>query len=306
MELEKIGELIENFKKIKESIRERIKVRDDILNLILICFFTESPVLLDDIPGVGKTTFAKVLAASCDFNVDFKRIQFTADLLPYDIIGIEIFNKETNDFVFKKGPIFSNIVLADEINRGNPKVQSALIEAMGEKQVTVFGKKYKLDFPFFVIATENPIETEGTFPLPEAIYDRFTICVSFGYPDKKDEFEILKNNFLNFDPQNIKKVISKEYILNFNKIIEQVYVDDNIINLILKIGEISRNKKYFKLGFSPRSLLHLLNLSKGIALINERDYVIDNDVKELIYPVFNHRIKEQEELLYKIIDEVFN
>ncbi|MCX8057876.1 MAG: MoxR family ATPase [Spirochaetes bacterium] len=301
MEREKIYEEIT---KIKESIKERIKIRDEILNLILICFFTESSVLLDDVPGVGKTTFAKVLAASCDFDVSFKRIQFTADLLPYDILGIEIFNKETNEFVFKKGPIFSNIVLADEINRGNPKVQSALLEAMGEKQVTIFGKKYELDFPFFVIGTQNPIETEGTFPLPEATLDRFTICTSFGYPQKEDEFQILKNNFINFNEGSIRKTISKEFIKIVKGEIDKVYVDDNIINLILKIGEISRNKKYFNFGFSPRALLHLLNVSKGWAFFALRDYVIDDDIKNCAYPVFNHRIKEDKKLIYKIIEDI--
>lgn len=302
MEKEK---LLEDLNKVKESIRERVKIKDEILNLILICFFTESPVLLDDIPGVGKTTFAKTLAASCSFEVNFKRIQFTADLLPYDIIGIEIFNKETNEFVFKKGPIFSNIVLADEINRGNPKVQSALLEAMGEKQVTVFGKKYELEFPFFVIATQNPIETEGTFPLPEATLDRFTICTSLGYPSKEDEFEILKNNFIDFDDSKIKKTITKELILEIKNEINKVYVDDNIINLILKIGEYSRNKDNFSFGFSPRALLHLLNISKGLAFISGRDFVVDDDVKSCIYPVFNHRIKDDKKLLIKMIENIF-
>ncbi len=296
------SETIQNF---KNEILSRVKVNEKTINLVLTSFFSGLHLLLEDLPGMGKTTLAKTLISAIDPEDDedfkFKRIQFTADLLPYDIIGNEIFSREKEKFVFIKGPVFTGILLADELNRGNPKVQSALLEAMGENQVTAFGKTYKMHELFFVIATQNPIEIEGTFPLPISSLDRFGICLSLGYPDEQQQKDILTKNMLEFDPYSIKKVIKISQIKEIKKIIKEIYIDEKLIDIINQIGIKSREDSNFTHGFSVRALLHLLNAVKAHALIARSDsFCIDEDLKEVVIPVISHRLHSEREKKYLV------
>ena len=243
-------------------------------------------MLIEDLPGVGKTTIAKTIAEV--LGVEFKRIQFTADLLPSDIIGVNYFDVKSGEFILKKGPIFTEILLADEINRASPKTQSALLEAMEEKQVSIDGITHKLSENFFVIATQNPLEEAGTFPLPYSQLDRFMISLSIGYLDKDAEKEVLLNRIfleLNSYPEEIKIYKQKQ---------KEIFVDEKIIDLILEIGEYTR--KNFDVGLSTRALISMLELSKSWAMMEEREFVIDDDVLKILKYVTNHRIKNSEKL----------
>ena len=245
-------------------------------------------ILIEDVPGVGKTTIVKAIAKS--INLTYSRIQFTPDLLPSDITGISIYNQKTMEFEFRKGPVFANVVLADEINRTSPKTQSALLEVMEEKQVSEGNHTYKLDEPFFVLATENPIEHEGTFVLPEAQLDRFMIKVNIGYPQHRDECKILET-YKNDDPlQSLQSVATIEDILEIQKKVRDIYVSIEIIEYIVKIINETRNCKSILLGASPRASLALLRISQASALIQGRDYVTPEDVKENADLVLSHRI----------------
>lgn len=245
-------------------------------------------ILIEDVPGVGKTTIVKALAKS--LNLSYSRIQFTPDLLPSDITGISIYNQRTMDFEFRKGPIFANIVLADEINRTSPKTQSALLEVMEEKQVSEGNNTYKMQKPFFVLATQNPIESEGTFALPEAQLDRFMIKVSIGYPEKKDEANILKIYRNNQPLEEVESVADIEDILELQKICREIHVSDVIYEYIASIADATRNNKYLILGSSTRASLALLRVAQANALINGRDYVIPEDIKENASLVLAHRL----------------
>jgi MoxR-like ATPase len=278
---DKIDKLIENIGKI-------IVGKEKAIQRIIICLLSKGHVLIEDVPGVGKTTLVKSLAKSIDLT--FKRIQFTPDLLPSDITGVSIFNQKTNEFEFRVGPIYSNIVLADEINRTSPKTQSSLLECMEEFQLTVDGNTYSLPNPFMVLATQNPIEYEGTFPLPEAQMDRFMMKITIGYPDRYSEKSILKR-FKNDNPLAfVKSVLSRSEIIKMQEEVENVYVDDSIEDYILDIINNTRDNPYVKLGVSPRGTLSLLKTAKGLAYINNRDYVIPDDIKELAISVLSHRL----------------
>lgn len=245
-------------------------------------------ILIEDVPGVGKTTLVKALAKS--FNLNYNRIQFTPDLLPSDILGISIYNQKVHEFEFIKGPIFSNILLADEINRTSPKTQSALLEVMEEKQVSEGRETYKLSEPFIVLATQNPIEYEGTFIMPEAQLDRFMIKLHIGYPEKSYEEKMLKI-YRNENPiEKINVIGSREELLELQKICKEIYVSDDINTYIVNLSEATRNNKYLSLGVSPRASLALLKIAQASALINGRTYVIPEDVKENVVEVYAHRI----------------
>jgi MoxR-like ATPase len=245
-------------------------------------------ILIEDVPGVGKTTLVKALAKS--LSLTYSRIQFTPDLLPSDITGISIYNQRNMEFEFRKGPVFANIVLADEINRTSPKTQSALLEVMEEKQVSEGNYTYKLERPFFVLATQNPIESEGTFVLPEAQLDRFIIRVGIGYPDKKDEANILKIYRNNQPLEEIESIAGAEDILQLQKHAREVHVSDEINEYIASIADATRNNKYLILGISTRASLALLRVAQASALINGRDYVIPEDIRENALLVLSHRV----------------
>ena len=263
------------------------------LKLSIIALLADGHLLIEDLPGIGKTTLAIALA-KC-FGLDFARIQATSDLLPSDITGISIYNKKTGEFEFRPGPIFNNIVLVDEINRTTPKTQSALLEAMGEKQVTIEGKTYKLPQPFFVIATQNPIELYGTFPLPEAQLDRFIMKISIGYPPRFAEKEILKGGSKREELHNIKPLFSKDEIISIQKQIREIYLSDKIADYILDIIEATRKSKYLYAGLSTRGALAIVATAKANAYLNKRDYVIPEDIKTLAEFVITHRVIFKEE-----------
>lgn len=263
------------------------------LKLSIIALLADGHLLIEDLPGIGKTTLAIALA-KC-FGLDFARIQATSDLLPSDITGISIYNKKTGEFEFRPGPIFNNIVLVDEINRTTPKTQSALLEAMGEKQVTIEGKTYKLPQPFFVIATQNPIELYGTFPLPEAQLDRFIMKISIGYPPRFAEKEILKGGSKREELHNIKPLFSKDEIISIQKQIKEIYLSDKIADYILDIIEATRKSKYLYAGLSTRGALAIVATAKANAYLNKRDYVIPEDIKTLAEFVIPHRVIFKEE-----------
>ena len=298
---------------ILENIKKVIIGKDDVIEKVLIAVLARGHILIEDIPGVGKTTLAKALAKSMDLS--YKRVQFTPDLMPSDILGINIYNKETGSFSFKKGPIFNHIFLADEINRTSPKTQSSLLQAMEEGEVSTEEGDYVLEKPFIVLATQNPIEYQGTFPLPEAQLDRFLIRLSIGYPDKSYEVDILKNHKSIKSMENIEPVVNKQDILNMQDEVEKVTAQDSIMEYIINIVNVTRNSEELQLGASPRASIDLLKAARAKAYISGRDYVIPDDVKEIAIPVLSHRLimspssriegKSMEEVLNRLINKVF-
>jgi len=277
-------------KSVKEEIGKVIVGQEYMVDRIIIGLLTGGHILVEGVPGLAKSLTASIIAKVV--GVDFKRIQFTPDLLPADIIGTEIYNQKTGEFVVKKGPIFSNLVLADEINRAPAKVQSALLEAMQEMQVTIGEKTYLLDKPFFVIATQNPLEQQGTYPLPEAQQDRFMLKLKIRYPDRGEE-RIIMDNFSagQQDDNNINKILSGDDIFKLRKEIDSIFVHDDIKNYILDIVFKTREKSpYIACGASPRASINLVKAAKGRAFLEGRNYVIPDDVKAMVYDVLRHRI----------------
>jgi len=264
--------------------------KKDVIRNMLVALLAGGHVLLEGVPGVAKTFIAKYFAAT--MGLDFKRIQFTADLLPADIIGTNIYSQKTNEFEFIKGPIFTNILLADEINRAPPKTQGALLEAMQEKQVTVEGVTYKLQEPFMVLATQNPIETEGVYPLPEAQLDRFLFKLDVDYPTLDEELEIIKKKLTVKDPDeaHVDQIADRQTILRLRDIVLSVFVDEDVLKYISEIIFAFRNNPYVLYGSSPRASIALLFASRALAAIRGRDYVEPDDVRELVYPVLVHRL----------------
>jgi MoxR-like ATPase len=274
--------------KIRANINSAVILPDEVIDNILICLCNSGHVLLEDMPGTGKTTLAKAVAGSID--VAFKRIQYVPDILPSDITGINYFNQKENEFVFRKGPIFANIILADEINRASPRSQSALLECMEEKQVTVDNQTYILDLPFMVLATQNPIETRGTFPLPEAQLDRFMMRLSLGYPSKEGESEIIDMNLNKIPVKDLKPVANAEDIFNIQKDIGNIILSKPIRDYIIEIIHATRKSNNIKIGASPRAGIALAKAACARALIKNRDYVIPDDIKALAVPVLAHRL----------------
>lgn len=274
--------------KIKENISRVIVGKDHETELILAAMLSGGHILLEDVPGTGKTTLAKSLAKS--LSCAFARVQFTPDLLPADVTGTRVFQQKTGEFTFLKGPVFTNILLADEINRATPRTQSALLECMEERQVTEGGVTYKLDAPFLVIATQNPVETQGTFPLPEAQLDRFLIRMSLGYPTK-DEAVCLMQRFIQNNPlADLAPVASQEDIAHAVQLIASCQVSESVMRYMAELCEAARNPDHVRLGPSPRALLALMRACQALAAIRGRDYVIPDDVKELAVPVLAHRV----------------
>ena len=279
-----------------ESMEKVIRGKHEVIELLLTCLISGGHVLIEDVPGLGKTTIAKTLAKLISKNkkgesVSFKRIQFTPDLLPYDITGVDIFDPEKKKFVFAKGPVFANIVLADEINRTTPKVQSALLEVMAEKQVTVGNRTYSMEPLFFVIATQNPIETAGTYPLPFAQIDRFIMKLKVGYPDENQEIDIVKENPSIKIMPNIKPVCGKEDILEIQNIADNIYCDEKLIKTAVSVVNMTRKHQGIELGASPRASIMLIKAAKAYALVKGREYVIDQDIIDLASLIIAHRLK---------------
>lgn len=288
---------------VLEEVKKAIVGKDEVLKLILTTILADGHILLEDLPGLAKTLMAKSFATA--LGVKFKRVQFTPDLLPSDILGVSVFNQKTLEFEFKRGPIFTNILLADEINRAPPKTQSALLEAMQERQVTIEGKTYELERPFIVVATQNPIEQEGTYPLPEAQLDRFLVRLRVGYPTKGQEIEILRRRMARKKEEvDITPILTPEEVVEMQRAIEDVYVSDAILEYITDIVVATReDKKEIEVGASPRGSLALLKLSRAYAALEGRDYVIPDDVKAVAVPALSHRLILKRELWYTRVSQ---
>ena len=310
-----LAPLQESIDNVKNEIAKVIVGQHNMIDQLLVAILANGHVLLEGVPGVAKTISAKLLAKT--LNLDFSRIQFTPDLMPSDIIGTSVFDLSKSTFEFKKGPIFSNFVLIDEINRAPAKTQAALFEVMEERQITADGNTYQLEKPFLVIATQNPIEQEGTYRLPEAQLDRFLFKINIGYPNLSEEVTILQkeNELQNRDKMSdIATIISQSNIIEFQGLIKQVLIEPHLVEYIAKIVLNTRENAFLYLGASPRASIAILNAAKGFAALKGRDFVTPDDIKEAAIPVLQHRVvvtpeREMEgisstEIIKQIIDAV--
>ncbi len=286
-----LTQLQESVGKIKAELGKVIIGQEDMIELLIISILANGHSLIEGVPGVAKTVTAKLLAKT--LNVDFSRIQFTPDLMPSDILGTSIFNVKTSEFEFKKGPIFSNIILIDEINRAPAKTQAALFEAMAERQITIDGREYEMQPPFLVFATQNPIEQEGTYRLPEAQLDRFLFKINVDYPSLEEEVKILENKHKqkNKDVESmVSSVLSAKQIATAQDTIKEIIVEDNLLKYIASIVNNTRTNANLYLGASPRASIAIMDASKALAAINGRDFVTPDDIKKVVAPILCHRI----------------
>jgi len=300
-----IERVINNIEKVIKGKREAIEV-------VVAALLAKGHVLMEDVPGVGKTMLARALALS--LGVDFRRVQFTPDLLPTDLTGLYIYDRKKEDFVFKKGPVFTDVLLADEINRATPRTQSALLEAMAEGQVTVDGITHRLSERFFVIATQNPNEYEGTFPLPEAQLDRFMICVKMGYPDEEAEIQMLTSQEKEHPISQLEPVMNPDELSELQKKVRNVFVSDEVKKYIVDIASATRNHPSLLLGMSPRGSIALMHFSMALAFMDGRDFVLPDDVKKAALYVIPHRViqsaesrlkrEKKEDIVKEILDHV--
>lgn len=294
--------------KIRENVQKVIVGKDDVINLTLVAILCEGHVLLEDVPGIGKTTLARAFSAS--LGCTFRRIQFTPDLLPSDVTGLSWFNQKAQEFEFRPGPVMSQVVLADEINRATPRTQSALLEAMQERQITVEGETRLLPRPFLVLATQNPVELEGTFPLPEAQIDRFLIRIAIGYPSQTEENEILERFRISDPLPELQPVVSPEEIMQLIKERTAVRVEASVRDYVVQVSRATRSHPEIDLGASPRATLALYQTAQAWAAVNGRDYVIPDDIKKMAPHVMTHRlmISPQAQLRgrqpYQLVDDI--
>jgi MoxR-like ATPase len=288
MHTTQVAEARQALGQLKANMRLAIKGKDDVIERTLVCFAASGHLLIEDLPGLGKTTLAYSLARSMDCS--FSRIQFTSDLLPSDVTGVAIYDEHVKEFVFKPGPIFANIVLADEINRATPKTQSALLEVMDRSKVTIDGEAHAVGAPFMVLATQNPVDYEGTFPLPESQMDRFLMRIRMGYPQTADELEILRAPRMTYDSIQLNPVVMRTYVLKLQQLVTQVFIEESVLDFILKIVAATRTEAEFKAGISVRGGLSLKLAAQARALLNGRDFVVPEDVLDLVQPVFGHRL----------------
>lgn len=289
--------------------------QDELVNYLLAGLFSGGHMLIEGVPGIAKTLSAKLLAKT--LNLDYSRIQFTPDLMPSDVTGTSIFNLKTSEFTFNKGPVFANVVLIDEINRAPAKTQAALFEVMEEAQITSDGETYMMPYPFLVLATQNPIEQEGTYRLPEAQLDRFLFKIRINYPELKDEIKILerfRNNSWQSLVESVAQVLHSENISSLRKLVEDVYIKDELIEYIAKVIDQTRHDADLFLGASPRASLALMRSAKALAALHGRSYVVPDDIKSMAYPVLNHRIQinperemeglESNEVIQRILENI--
>ena len=286
-----LSQLSASVEKIKNEIAKVIVGQDAMVEMLIVAIFSKGHVLLEGVPGVAKTLTAKLLARSIDAR--FSRIQFTPDLMPSDVVGTSVFNPKNTEFEFRKGPVFSNLVLIDEINRSPAKTQAALFEVMEERQVTIDGKTYPMDEPYLVLATQNPIEQEGTYRLPEAQLDRFLFKIVVGYPTLEEEIRILQFNQkdeLNVQLNTIEKVLHAEQIIALRQLVRQVHVEDKVVNYLAQLAQETRSNPSLFLGASPRASVAMLTASKALAAIRGRDFVTPEDIKLIAVPSLRHRL----------------
>ena len=279
---------LDRIEALKRNIARMIQGKDEAIELLLIALFSGGSVLMEDVPGVGKTTLAKTLAKSID--AVFNRVQFTPDLLPADIVGASIYNPQTGAFLFREGPVFCNVLLADEINRASPRTQSALLEAMGEAQATIEGRYYALPSPFLVLATQNPIDFHGTYPLPEAQLDRFLLLLNLGYPEADKELEILFSLAEKHPVDAVSPVMSREDVLGIQQSVRRVHVEKNIARYMVDLVRETRTDARLKLGVSPRGSLMLFRAAQSTAFLSGRSFVLPDDVQRIAPEVLAHRL----------------
>ena len=281
------GTALSKITALENSLASAIRGKAEVVRMAMVCVLARGHLLIEDVPGVGKTTLAHALARS--MQCSFHRLQFTSDMLPSDVLGVTIYNAHTQDFEFKKGPVFTNFLLADEINRATPKTQSALLEAMNEMQVTIEGCSYPLSQPFMVVATQNPAEHHGTYPLPESQLDRFLMRMRIGYPDRQAEREIVRSTEM-LSGESVRPVLSGDDLLFLQSQVQQVSVDEALVDYMLAIIEKTRAHEALSLGVSPRGAQALYRAAQAMALVDRRDYVIPDDIKRLVIPVCAHRV----------------
>lgn len=307
-----IGDISAKISSLQKNLEKIIKGKPDVIKQAITALIARGHLLIEDVPGIGKTTLAHGLAMS--INCSFQRIQFTSDLLPSDIIGVTIYNQERHVFEFKPGPVFANIILADEINRTTPKTQSSLLEAMSDRQVSVDKITHPLPEPFMVIATQNPMEYEGTYPLPESQMDRFMMRIRIGYPDAKAEKEILLSTSSLSQSQRLAPALSTDEVIYLQTLVAQIKVDDDLVNYILSIADATRKSLKLRLGVSPRGVMMLYRAAQAFALVEGRTYCIPDDIKKLSISVFSHRVlalqgmegetENAEDIIQEIVDGI--